>query len=235
MRGLRVALLAEQRWSLGQHSGVYRAVWRVADSTVLGHRRMLPKQRTALILMTGVAGFIRAVPYQHIVGRGTVRVVTIRTGRKPFADRVTERFIRVRALLHVAVVTNLRLRLCSGDRIVCSVDRMTVGTCQVLRFMHAAGPVHCNMSLVTFQAHTISLGYRAGALAAEIGYWRTLIPPTDALGMITARSVAGLALQLPRRKRRTFVATLCMGGFENRQRRLGIVTTQTGVGTATGV
>src|SRR5512139_2842087 len=55
---LRVARLAEQRSPRGEHAAARRPVRRVAVRAVLGDRRVLPEERTALVGVALVAGLV---------------------------------------------------------------------------------------------------------------------------------------------------------------------------------
>jgi hypothetical protein len=68
--------LAEERQPRHEHMLVMRAMRIMAIQTIFAHRRMLIKERSALIRVTGVASLIGGISIEHLRRRGPVWIVT---------------------------------------------------------------------------------------------------------------------------------------------------------------
>ena len=70
-----MALLAQQMDASSQKLGIIRTVRRVTIHAVLASRRMLPKKRTTLFRMTGVADVIGRMLEKHLAAPAAMRTV----------------------------------------------------------------------------------------------------------------------------------------------------------------
>src|SRR5512135_2599368 len=126
----------------------------------------------------------------------------------------------------VAVITDLRLLGAVPDRIVLGMDAMAADAGEVAAFVDAAVPAHAVVVRVARQAHLVLLRHGRRRVLAEKAdrFARTL-------GMLVARSMAGLALHLC--ERRVRVALHRMLGLEYLESVsvLFVVATDAGVGT----
>lgn len=73
---LNVATLTELRPAQGEECFIIRSMRRMTIHAVLADRRMLPKERTPLVLMAAVALIVDRVSADEFLGLGSVRVVT---------------------------------------------------------------------------------------------------------------------------------------------------------------
>ncbi len=83
-----MALQAQRRFTHAQQIGVGRSVGRVAAHAVLGHRRMLVSERSAILRVATEAQLVRRRGAQIVARRSTMWVVAVRTTHFSFAQRV---------------------------------------------------------------------------------------------------------------------------------------------------
>ena len=76
----RMALLTQQRRSFDQQGRVVTAVWLVAQSAILGGRRVLPQERPALFRVAEIAGLIDGRPLQQEIVVAIVWIMAIAAG-----------------------------------------------------------------------------------------------------------------------------------------------------------
>jgi hypothetical protein len=98
--------------------------------------------------------------------------------------------------LLMAIETHFGLRNRCQDRITRSMTDMTVGAGDRVFIVTAAMPRKTRIVLMAVNALLILLFYRCSAAIAELNRRRALGATTDSCGMLAARTVAGLALQL---------------------------------------
>ena len=84
-----MTLLTKERWALLEQCRVDRPVWVMTVTAILGHRLVIPEERTAFFHVAGVAGFNHGVAGHHLRPGRAVRVVTVGAGHLAFDDRVT--------------------------------------------------------------------------------------------------------------------------------------------------
>ena len=72
MAGLGMTGLAQKWWAANQQGWIHGTVRHMAKAAVLGHRRMLPQERPALLRMTGVAGVVDGAGDQQIRVQGVM-------------------------------------------------------------------------------------------------------------------------------------------------------------------
>lgn len=118
----RVALLAEQRWSLGQRCRVIAAVRVMAQAARFGDRRVFPQVRSAFFSMTGVTGVIDVIRGQQKIVVAIVNVVTIAAGHAAKAQRMPGRLVGVRAGPRMTTEAGLLLLYRVEHRIAISVN-----------------------------------------------------------------------------------------------------------------
>ena len=196
MPGLRVAALAKQRGTLGQHTRVTRSMRLVAQPTVFADGRVLPEERSALLRVTLLAGIVDVFACQLSRDRVAVHAVASDTVHLALHDRMGERFARLGALYLVAVEADIGLSRRLQDGIPGNVAFMTIGTGDLVARVSAAVPAEAYVALVTIQAHAILFVDRCGGVGAKQYDGRPFLSAPDATGVRVARPVTGLALQL---------------------------------------
>src|SRR4029453_16743596 len=100
--GIGVALLAEERHRRALQLEVIRAVRRVAVQAALAHRRMLPKERPALLGVAGVALLVDRRGGDQLGRRRPVRIVAVGAADLALANRVMGGFPGLGAPVFVA-------------------------------------------------------------------------------------------------------------------------------------
>jgi hypothetical protein len=191
-----VTRLAEQRGAPRQHRPVNRAVRVVADRAILGHRRMLPDERAALLGVAAVAGLVQRAANQQAVGAGAVRIVAIRARQLSLPHRVGRRLEEVRLDVGVAGIARLGLGALLDDRVLRRMQLVAVGAGDGVDVVRAAGPLLGDVAGVTAEAHLVLLRHRGPGVRAEIDDRRARLAAGNAAAVRGAGAVAGLALQL---------------------------------------
>ena len=155
MAFLGVTALTQHRATHRQHSGVVRAMWVVTVATILRHRRMFPKIRTALLSMAIKTGLVERYLGELPFAARTVCAMTAAAVHLALPDRVGIWFEHLRALLLVAVEANLRLCRRHQDGIGRGVTRMAIGTSDVIHIVIVAMPAEAGVTFVATKARTI--------------------------------------------------------------------------------
>ena len=130
-----------------------------------------------------------------------MRAVTAATIHLALRNGVRIRFVCLGTRLLVAIKTDFGLRNHRQHRIARSMTHMTVGAGNSVVIVTATVPCKTRIALVAVYALLILLFYRCNTAIAEFNRWWALGATTDSCGMIAARTVAGLALQLAVTKR----------------------------------
>jgi len=110
MAFLRVTTLAQHRAAHRQHAGIIRAMRVVAVATILGHRGMFPKIRSAFLRVAVEAGLIERHLGKLPFTRCAMSAMAAAAVHLALPDGVRIRFERLRALLLVAFEAHLGLR-----------------------------------------------------------------------------------------------------------------------------
>src|SRR5205814_3370629 len=186
-----VALLAQQRGALGQQRGSHGAVHGVAQRAVLGHRRVLPQQRAALLGMAAGAGLVDGGLVQHRWARRAVRVVAVAAGHLAEAHGVRRGLLEIGTLLLVARQADLGLRALGAHRVLVGMQLVAVGAGQLVAVVRADVPGTAPLVLVTAQARLVALLHREEGAGLEVVDRQLLVA---AARMPCAGAVAGLAL-----------------------------------------
>jgi hypothetical protein len=106
------APLTQERQFRDEQALVRRPVRVVARRAVLAHRRVLPQERPALLLVTARTGFVDAVAHtQQADVLRTVHIVAGRALQLAFAHRHVSHAIEFRELVAVALPADLELVL----------------------------------------------------------------------------------------------------------------------------
>jgi hypothetical protein len=108
---------------------------------------------------------------------------------------------------------------------------MAIGTRYFFVVMWAAVPPKTNISAVTIEAHSILHHDIRVFLRSKFDDRRPFLPTSHSWGMVTARSVAGLALQLAVAERAAWIRWHGVLGLEHRQGFSIVVTGDTGIGS----
>lgn len=103
-----MAVLAKEGWARLQHSVDCRAVWVVTNAAVLGHRLVVMHEGSALLQVTGVAGF-NHTGFDHLLRIVAVGVVAVRTADFAFQYRVARGLADLHPLFLVAGKADLGL------------------------------------------------------------------------------------------------------------------------------
>ena len=137
---LRMARLAEQRAAQLDHARVARAVRRVAGRAVLGHRRVLPEHRAALLGVALVAGVVHRRAHQLALGASCRAARGSRCRRAcPAAPGARTAFRNSARSRDVAGVADVGLRAASEHRILRA--RGCRGTRRRRRLFASCGPM----------------------------------------------------------------------------------------------
>ena len=86
-----------------------RAVWRVTYRAVLGHRRVLPEERSAFLGMAGITSFIERWFDQLSGGARSMNLVALRATQLTKTYGMRGGFEKLRPFLLVTFVTNIGL------------------------------------------------------------------------------------------------------------------------------
>jgi len=132
--------------------------------------------------------------------------------------------------LLMAVEADFRLTGGVQNRIAGNVNLMAVGTGNFIVVVAAAMPGHSDTLAVAAETHVILYTDFSFRVCGKTDQGWALLSATHPAGVRTARSVAGLALQLSVAKWARRIRWYAMSGFEYRHRRRIIVTGDTGVG-----
>src|SRR6056297_352721 len=236
MSGLGVTALAEHRPAQAEHARVARAVGLVAIGAVLGHRGVLPDERTAGLRMALPAGVVHRLARHLQLRGGAVRAVTGAAVHLALVQRMGVGLLRRDLLGAVAVVAHLRLGGSGEHRVVRLVRAVAVRTGHLVGVMGRAVPGHGDRGLVAAQAHGVLLLHRRGLLVrAEVDHRRARVAPAHAAGVLAARAVTGLALELVVPERAALVGGHAVGRAKHPQGLLVAVTPETGIGAVAAV
>lgn len=195
MARLRVAALAEQRCTFRQHARVIGAMRRVAQSTVLADRRMLPEIGSALLSMTLLTGIVDSKARELRRDGITVHVMAAHAVHFAFQKRVRKCLACLAALQLMASEANVRLCRCLSDRIRRRMAAVTVGTNDLVARVGTGVPAETDIALVAGQACAVLLFERRSGIRAKDNSDRwPLLSSANATGVCVARTMAGLAL-----------------------------------------
>ena len=136
----RVALLAQQRWALGQQCRVVAAVGLMTQGAGFGDRCVLPQVRPALFGMTGIAGVIDVIRCQQKIVVAIVNIVAVTAGHAAEAQRVPGRLVGVRAGPRMATEAGLLLLHRVEHRVAISVHVVARGAADIDTFVAASEP-----------------------------------------------------------------------------------------------
>ena len=153
----RVALLAEQRWPLGQRRRVIAAVGAMAQAARFSDRCVFPQVGPAFLGVTGVAGVIDVIRGQQKVIVAIMNVVTITAGHASEAQRMPGRLVGVRAGPRMTTEAGLLLLNRVEHRIAIGMERMARGAGHINTFVAAAEPSGAGMAFVAIQASPVLL------------------------------------------------------------------------------
>jgi hypothetical protein len=228
---LGMATLAQQGSALRQHTGMIRAMWCVAQSTVFRNRLMLPQVRPALLSMTLKTRIVHGLPRELQCGGIPVRAVATTAPHLAFIKRMRKSFQRFASLQFVAVVADVRLGRSLQHSIAAAVTGMAAGARDVIRVVWPAMPAETNVRRVAFEAHTVLCGCRGRRVRTEFDERRrALFPAPNSGGVESARAMTGLALQLAVAERSTTVTRNGVLAAEQGKSLRIVVTAETGVG-----
>lgn len=167
-----MALLAKQRWSLGQHGGMIAAVHIVAKRTRFGDRSMLPQVGAALIGMTAIAGVIDIVFGQQVIVVAVMHVVAITAFHASKAQGMTGCLVRILACPGVAAETDFLLLERIKHRITIGMRLVAGSTTHIHTFMAAAEPTGAGMAFMTTQTSRVLLRDRRVTALSENNWHR---------------------------------------------------------------
>lgn len=146
--------LAKERKPRHEHMLIVRAMWIMAIQTIFAHRRMLIKERSTLIRVTGVASLIGGISIEHLRRRGPVWIVTGGAVHLSFFDG----HMRIAVdLCHDVLMALSADLLHSGlhqkEFVVFGVmNAMASQARDIAALMHAAHPVHAVFVLMALEA-----------------------------------------------------------------------------------
>lgn len=98
----------------------------VTIDTVINHGTVLPQERSALLGVTGVAGFVDVVLDQQFWPGGSMRVMAVGANHLAFTDRMVRNTMLLSTLLFVAGKTYFRLGGLGQHLVLLGMDFMTV-------------------------------------------------------------------------------------------------------------
>ena len=110
------------------------------------------------------------------------------------------------------------------------MDNMAIGTGNFIVIMWAAVPPETNVIAVTIEAHVVLHQNIRFFVRSKFDDWWPFLSASDSRGVLTARSMTGLALQLSVAKRATRISRNTVFGFEDRQCLIVAVAGDTGIG-----
>ena len=226
---LRVAALTQRRCSHAQHSRVIRSVWIVAVAAILGHRRVFPKVGATGFGVAVIAGVVGRRPREQSIGRVAVRIVAAAAVHLSLPHRVCIRLHGLRALLLVAVETDLGLRCRTQYRVAFDVTIVAVGAGDSVVVVSAAVPGETGIGQMAVDAVGVLLGNRRARVGAETYHWRSFLAAPYAPRVITTRSVAGFALQLTVTERGVRIGGHCVLAAKYGEDRLIVMALKAGV------
>src|SRR5690606_32657169 len=160
------------------------------------------------------------------VGRLAVRAVAAGAGHPAIVDRVCERLQRLIALASMTVGADLRLRGGPEHGIRAAVARVAIGAGDVVQVMRASVPPEAEVGGMTAGAHGVLHRDRRGLTGTEAHHRRAFLAAPDPRRMASARTVAGLALQLALAERPARVRRYRVRAGEQRKRPRIVVTAE---------
>ncbi len=205
-------------------------MWVMAVATILGHRCMLPKIRTALLGVAVKTGLVESHLGELPFARCAMCAMAATAVHFALPNRVGIRFEYLRALLLVAIEANLRLRRRHQDGIGRSVTGMAIGAGDVIHIMIIAMPAEAGVTVVATDARTILVVYRRRRARSEIDRnWWALLAASNPASMIATGSMAGLALQLAVTERTIRIRWVGMRAAKQGEGGVFLVAGETGI------
>jgi len=235
MTGLGMAALAKHGCPHAQHARQIRPMRVMAVIAVFRHRRVFPKERAPEFGVALVTGTVRCHSTERIFRATAVWVVAARTLHFVLANGMRIGFHRLGSLLLVAIEADIRLGRCRQNRIALDVQGMAIGASDCIVVVRTAVPGEAGIAEVALDAILVLVLYLSRRVRGECRNRRTLLATPDAARVVTTRSVASLALQLPVSKRGVWILWDSMPGLEHREGRLVVVTLETRIGTFSAV
>jgi len=228
-----VTLLTQQRRTLPQQRRMHGPVGRVTQAAVLGHGRVLPQKRPALLGMTGETRVVDGRSQQRVLATAAVRRMALRARHALVANRMRECHRALRALPLMTAEAHLRLLASIEHAIAARMYRVTARTRDLIERMRAAMPRGAGVARVAAETHGILILGRHGTLRTEGQNRRLALAAPYTLRVRSARTVARFTLHLG--ERATRVVATAVRRRKNRQCRrvgTGIVAPEACVGTA---
>ena len=169
----------------------------VAVIAVFRHGRVFPKERTAELGVAVVTGAVRRHTSQQTLRAAAMRVVAARALHFVLANGMRVGLHRLGSLLLVAVEADFCLCRRRQNRVALDVHGVAIRASDCIVVMRTSMPGKASIAEVTLDAIVVLVFYQCRRIRGESRDRRTFLAAPDAARVVTARSVAGLALQLP--------------------------------------
>jgi len=150
-----MAALAEHRAAHCEHARVIRTMWVVAVAAIFDDRCMLPKVGAALFGVTVEAGIVKCLTCELPFACRAMIAVASAAVHLALSNRMRIGFQRLRALLLMALETNVRLRRRHQYGVARSMAGMAVGAREFVHVVLIAVPAEAGVRLVTTEAQAI--------------------------------------------------------------------------------
>ncbi len=158
---------------------------------------MFPEKRTALLGMAFETRRVDRLPGEHRVRGAAMRDVASGAVHLAVGDRVRIGTQRLRTLPGMTRKADFRLRRRLEYRVAAYVYVVAVAAGNFGHVMRARMPAPGRALPVAFEAHRIVLGDRCRGSRGKVGHRRAFLSPAYPPRVLPARTVTGLALQLP--------------------------------------
>ena len=188
-----VALLAQERGPRLQQRGLRRAVRVVAVGAILGHRLMLPQERSTIFSVTGRAGFGHRAALQRGRRVGPMWRMAACASHLAFDQGMVGGLEGVCCAGLVAARADHCLRLEITHGIFGLMQGVAVCACHLIARVSIGTPVRSVLGVAS-QALLVLGGFRSIGFLAETNHARASL--SFPIGVRISRPMARLALQL---------------------------------------